>query len=111
MNKFVQTLSAENKDIKVTRATNLSNKVKTELTDLINDLTKVKTNLETDLLNLTDLAPDNSYSLKPGGENFDAKEWVRKVHGIKVELKMNKVELDTANEIKEEWFAEVKDEN
>lgn len=111
MNKFVQTLAAENKDIKVTRATNLSNQVNNELTDLINDLSKEKTGLETRLTDLTDLAPDNSFSLKPGGEDFNAKDWVREIHRIKVELKTNKVELDTANEIKNEWFTEVENEN
>lgn len=53
---------------------------------------------------LTDLAPDTSYSLKPGGDKFDAATWVEQLHKTKLKLSLKEIELKSAQEIVNEWF-------
>jgi hypothetical protein len=50
------------------------------------------------------LAPDNTYSLRPGSKDFDASRWMNELHDTKMEIKLKAIELEVANEIKNEWF-------
>ncbi len=104
MNKFASTLSASNADIKSQRATLVAESTSDEVDTLISVLRKEKRALESKLNNLTDLAPDNTYSLRPGSKDFDAAKWVKEYHQTKMDLKLKVIELETAEEIKKEWF-------
>jgi hypothetical protein len=108
MSKFVKTLSASNAEIKETRAKMLADTTVLEVETFLQGLKKEKLELQNKLANLTDLAPDNSYSLRPGSKDFDAKAWVRELHSTKMEIKLKQLELDEAQEIYNEWFAEEK---
>ena len=74
--------------------------------DLIRDLEREKRALENELLNLTDLSPDNAFDLKPGGKNFKATEWVDKIQDIKVQTMNLNIQLKIAKETQTEWFTD-----
>jgi hypothetical protein len=104
MNKFAQTLSASNADIKTTRAQALAETTVLEVESFIQSLKREKLQLNNKLNQLTDLAPDNTYSLRPGSKDFDASRWVNELHETKMEIKLKTIELEVASEIRNEWF-------
>lgn len=106
MNKFSRTLSASNDSIRKERAENLSEEVILEVDELLGKLKKEKVQLKNKIANLTDLAPDNTYSLRPGGKDFKADAWVQELFEAKLELDLKEIELQTAKGIKKEWFTE-----
>lgn len=106
MSKFVKNLVQDAKGIKEQRAKILAEDTKIELETLINQLRKDKRELDVKILNLTDLSPDNTYSLKPGGDNFNAAKWVDEMQDAKIALLNKQVELYTAEETYNEWFTE-----
>ena len=104
MSKFVSNLVKDAKGIKEQRAKILAEDTKNEQEDLVRRLTREKRDLEVKLLNLTDLSPDNTYSLKPGGDKFDAKSWVKEMQSTKIDILNKTIELQTAEETLKEWF-------
>ena len=108
MSKFVKTLSASNAEIKEARAKMLADTTGLEVESFVQSLKKEKLELQNKLANLTDLAPDNSYSLRPGSKEFDAKLWVRELHATRMEITLKEMELEEAQAIYDEWFGEEK---
>lgn len=106
MSKFVKTLSASNAEIKETRAKMLAETTVLEVESFVQGLKKEKLELYNKLANLTDLAPDNTYSLRPGSKDFDAKAWVRELHSTKMEIALKEMELEEAQSIYDEWFGD-----
>ena len=103
-NKFVATLSASDANIKATRAANIGGLAEIEASTLVQNLKKEKLGLENKIANMTDLAPDTTFSLKPGGDNFDAAKWVKDLHKASMDLKLKNIELEVAESIYNEWF-------
>jgi hypothetical protein len=108
MSKFVKTLSASNAEIKEARAKMLADTTVLEVESFVQALKKEKLELQNKLANLTDLAPDNTYSLRPGSKDFDAKLWVRELHSTRMEITLKEMELEEAQSIFNEWFGEEK---
>lgn len=106
-NKFTSTLSASNAEIKVARAKSLSDSTVLEVESFIQNLKREKNQLANKLNNLTDLAPDNSYSLRPGSKEFDAAKWMKELHTTKMDLELKEIELKAAQDIFDEWFAPI----
>jgi hypothetical protein len=104
MSKFVKTLSASNAEIKEARAKMLADTTVLEVESFVQALKKEKLELQNKLANLTDLAPDNTYSLRPGSKDFDAKLWVRELHSTRMEITLKEMELEEAQAIYNEWF-------
>ena len=105
-NKFITTLSASDSTIKTTRASLLAQEAKIEASTLVQNLERDMLVLEGKIASLTDLAPETTYSLKPGGENFDAAKWVKELHETKMKVKLKEIALNEARAIVEEWFGE-----
>jgi hypothetical protein len=103
-NKFITNLSASDSSIKETRATLLSKGASIAANALVQRIETEKLALEMEISKLTDLAPDTSYSLKPGGDKFDAATWVEQLHKTKLKLSLKEIELKSAQEIVNEWF-------
>jgi hypothetical protein len=103
-NKFVATVSASDANIKSTRAANLGELASIEASTLVQNLKREKLSLENKIANMTDLSPETTFSLRPGGENFDAAKWVKELHKATMELKLKVIELTAAEEIFNEWF-------
>lgn len=104
MNKFTQQLAASNAEIKEARAKALSEATVLEVETFIQGLKRERMQLQNELTNLTDLAPDNTYSLRPGSADFNAQQWVQKLHRTKMDLMLKEVELEQAQSIYDEWF-------
>lgn len=108
-NKFVKQLTQDNKELKANRANRLAEEVATEVEALITEKKKAVHVLKAEIDDLTDLAPSNSYSLRPGKEGFNAGEWVNRLHECKMKLRIAEFELETALGIKKEWFSETEE--
>ena len=106
MSKFVSMISASNSASLIKRADDLSEEVLLELNSFINGLKKEKSQLKSKINKLTDLAPDNSTSLRPGHADFDAANWVKDLHQCRMELALKEVELEEAQAIYDEYFGE-----
>ncbi len=104
--KFVLMLTASNADIKQTRAEQLGEDALLEMESFTNTLKKDVSSLRNKITRLTDLAPDNTYSLRPGSPDFNAARWVKELHSSRVELAVKEEELDIALQIQEEFFGE-----
>lgn len=106
MNKFVNNLSASNSTIKQARAEAMAEETIIEVEGFVNNLRKERSRLNTLVTSLTDLAPDNAYSLRPGGKDFNASKWVADLHEAKMKLALKEIELSQAVAIHKEWFIE-----
>lgn len=110
MNKFGKMLSADSSATLGTRAKNLADSAVLEVESFISNLKREKIKLENQINDLTDLGPENTYSLRPGGKDFDAAKWVRELHKTRMEISLKEVELEEAQAIYDEWFASEKEE-
>jgi len=110
MSKFVSMLSQDSKSTLSQRAEILAEEALTEVQDFMNKLKREKRELTSQILNLTDLAPENTYSLRPGSKDFKAKEWVAELHQCRMDLALKEIELKEAQAIYDEWFGEAKSE-
>lgn len=106
MNKFVSTLSASNSSIKESRATILSEQTEIEASTMLQNLKKEKLTLQSKISQMTDLHPETSDSLRPGGKAFDPAKWIKDLHTCKMQLKLKQIELDEAQALYDEWFGD-----
>lgn len=106
MSKFTSMLSADNSATLGRRAKDLAEATVIEVESFISNLRKEKLQLNTKLNDLTDLAPENTYSLRPGGADFNAAKWVAELHKTRMDLALKEIELAEAQAIYDEWFAE-----
>jgi hypothetical protein len=106
MSKFAQMLSADSSATLGNRAKNLADAAVLEVESFIANLRKEKLQLNSKLNDLTDLAPENTYSLRPGGADFDPAKWVRELHQTRMDIALKDVELQEAQAIYDEWFAD-----
>ena len=106
MSKFVSMLSADSDSTLSKRAKNLAESAIIEVETFIQNLRKEKLQLNGKLNDLTDLAPENTYDLRPGGKNFDASKWIAELHKVRMDLALKDIELQEAQAIYDEWFAE-----
>ena len=103
MSKFYNNLIKSNNEIKETRAKRVSEQAEMAQQELVNRIKKELNQLENQLEDIYDLAPDNTQSLNVG-KNFDAEQWVQKVQDLKIQFMNKEVELKAANETLNEWF-------
>jgi polysaccharide deacetylase 2 family uncharacterized protein YibQ len=106
MSKFANMISASNSATLMSRSEDLAEEVVLELNSFINNLKKEKSQLKNKINKLTDLAPENSTSLRPGHSDFEASEWVKNLHQYRMDLALKDVELAEAQAIYDEYFGE-----
>lgn len=109
MSKFAKMLSADSSATLGNRAKNLADSAVLEVESFIANLRKQKLQLNSklnDLTDLTDLAPENTYSLRPGSADFNPVKWVRELHQTRMDIALKEVELAEAQAIYDEWFSE-----
>ena len=108
MSKFKENLIADNSSIKENRARIIINATENELTNHINKIKNEINRKEMELEQLNDVAPENTFSLKPGGEGFDPQKWVEGNVRIEQDLYSLRIKLDIAQKIYKVWFKEDK---
>lgn len=106
MSKFAKMISASNSATLASRANDLAEDVVLELNSFINELKKQKSRLKSTMSKLTDLAPENSTSLRPGHPDFEPAKWVAELHQCRMDLALKEVELKEAEAIYNEYFGE-----
>jgi len=106
MSKFTNMISASNSATLMSRSEDLAEEVVLELNSFINNLKKEKSQLKTKINKLTDLAPENTTSLRPGHPDFEPSEWVKNLHQYRMDLALKEVELTEAQAIYDEYFGE-----
>jgi len=106
MSKFAKMLSADSSATLGNRAKNLADSAVLEVESFIANLRKEKLQLNSKLNDLTDLAPENTYSLRPGSADFNPAKWVRELHQTRMDIALKEVELAEAQAIYDEWFSE-----
>jgi hypothetical protein len=104
-NLFEKNLTASNGEIKKARAKNLGEDAKNAQTVLIISLKDTRRDIQRQIMDLEDLSPDTAMSLNPVKGNFDAKEWVRKLHESAIELKQVNEELEIAINMFNKYFS------
>lgn len=102
MNKFESIVGNNSNAVLARRAGNLAKTARLSQQSLVNTLEAKKADVEGKIINLTDLAPTSKDSLAPGVTDFDAKEWVEKLQGLKLEM----YDLDISIKMAKETFAE-----
>lgn len=108
MSKFVKMISDSNSATLASRAHDLAEDVSLELISFINELKKQKSKLKSTINKLTDLAPENTTSLRPGHPDFEPAKWVSELHQCRMDLALKEVELAEAEAIYNEYFGEEK---
>lgn len=106
MGKFAKMISASNSATLANRAHDLEEDVSLELNSFINELKKQKSKLKSTINKLTDLAPENTTSLRPGHPDFVPSKWVSELHQCRMDLALKEVELKEAEAIYNEYFGE-----
>ena len=74
--------------------------------DVIKELEKRKRDVDTRIMDLTDLSPENSYSLRPGNPDFKAKEFVTELYKCHLDLREVDIRLEVAEKINNFYFKE-----
>lgn len=106
MSKFAKMLSADSSATLGNRAKNLADSAVLEVESFIANLRKEKLQLNSKLNDLTDLAPENTYSLRPGSSDFNPAKWVKELHQTRMDIALKEIELAEAQAIYDEWFSE-----
>lgn len=106
MSKFERDLTASDKSIKETRAKALAEDTLLEVDAFISNLRREKSKLNSKLNDLTDLAPDNTYSLRPGAKGFDAAKWVAELHQVRMDMALKTIQLEEAQAIYDTYFGD-----
>lgn len=105
MNKFKSKLTNGADAIKEERASIMEQQTVLACDALINKLEQRRAGITSKIHKLTDIGPENTYSLRVGGPDFDAEKWVNDLHALNVSLALVDVDLDKAKEMKDEWFS------
>lgn len=63
--------------------------------NLVNNLNDKINNIDLEIENLTDIAPENTYDLRPGGKGFDPQNWVSRLQELKLNKYTTTLELET----------------
>ncbi len=106
MSKFANMISASNSATLSNRATDLEDEVLIEVNSFITNLKREKAQLKSKINKLTDLAPENTTSLRPGHADFKPTEWIKELHKCRMDMALKDVELEEAQAIYDEYFAE-----
>lgn len=102
--KFESMITASDKTIKDARGRIIANSARRAAEDLVRRLEGEIDTLQTEILNLTDIGPENTMSLRPTSKDFNAEKWVERLHQSKLDMALKNIELAEAKEILNEWF-------
>lgn len=107
MNKFETLVGQNGNDVLKRRAEALATHAEIAQSAIVNKLKQEKTRLELEILNLTDLSPETTDSLRPGNKDWDANNWAKNLQKAKQDLYNVKIQLEIAEETYKEYFTEL----
>lgn len=106
MNKFTEIISNNGEATLVKRAKILAESAELAQKGLINKLKSTKAELNLELSQLTDLAPETSDSLRPGSTNWNPEQWVKRMQEINEDLYNLEIQIMIAEKNFNEYFVE-----
>lgn len=107
MKKFQKLISSNNNEALIRRAESITTGAEIAQQNLVNSLKQKKIEIELKIANLTDLAPEDTTSLRPGSKDWDAQKWVSDLQSAKQDLYMLEIQLKLAEETYDEYFKDV----
>jgi hypothetical protein len=108
--KFQTILASTGAAVLDRRAANILKTAKAAMTNKINILNGKRDDLESQILDLTDLSVETKDSLRPGDKNFNATAWVDKLCALTLELELLDQEIEIVEAVNAEYFTEVEAE-
>ena len=104
--KFQTILASTGTAVLDRRAANIVKTTKAAMTAKINALQAKRDDLESKILDLTDLSVETKDSLRPGDKNFNATAWVDQLCGYTLELELLDQEIEIVEAVNAEYFTE-----
>lgn len=104
MNKFTKLISNTGNDTLKRRAENIAQTAEIAQQNLVNSLKQKKAEINLLIENLTDLAPEDTDSLRPGNKDWDPKVWVTELQKAKEDKYTIEIQLKLAQETFNEYF-------
>lgn len=101
---FQSMLEKSHKEIRGQRASLLSKDAERKMRKVMESKEEKVEDLEMKVLNLSDLSPDSTTTLKVTKSGFDAKSWAEQLIETKTELRLAQEELKIAQETYNEFF-------
>jgi hypothetical protein len=106
MGKFLKMMSQNDSKTLQARAAVINTQAELQQKNLINALKQKKAEMELKIQSLTDFAPDNTQSLRPGTAGWEPKKWVTDLQNAKVTLAEIELQLKIAEDTYEDFFGE-----
>ena len=104
MGKFLQMMSQNDSKALVARASQINVQAKIAQQAIVQNLKNEIANVEIEIQNLTDFAPDTTQSLRPGVKGWNPTKWASDLQDAKTRLYELNVELKIAEKTFEEFF-------
>lgn len=105
-NKFINNLTQSSNEIRAERATFIAQDAKDAATTNLQNESKILRDLERERMKLSDMNRDSELSLQVTRDNFNAVEWVRQMQELGVKILNQKVRVQVAQGLNDEWFSE-----
>ena len=106
MGKFLQMMSQNDSNALRARASQLDTQARIAQENIVHKLKNDIAEIEIDIQNLTDFAPETTQSLRPGCKDWRPAEWAKKLQEAKVALYQANVELKIAEATLKELFGD-----
>ena len=110
MKKFVSNLKTAHKDIRAKKAELIAEDAEAASNKFVSDLKEKQRTIKRSLMDLEDLSPDSTLSLRVTKDNFNATDWIKAIHEKKMELALITEEVTRAEETHAEYFGETEEE-
>lgn len=104
MTKFQQILTLTGVDVLDKRSTILVNATKSKVNAKLQELYDQRDDLELQMLQLEDLSIGSKNNLRPGGKDFNPARWVDECLAVRGQLADLALEIETAEEFRDEYF-------
>lgn len=108
--KFQTILASTGTAVLDRRAANIVKTTKAAMTAKLTALNAKRDNIESQILDLTDLSVETKDSLRPGDKNFNATAWVDNLCNLTLDLELLEQEITIVESVQAEYFTEVEDE-
>lgn len=106
MGKFLQMMSQNDSKALVARAGQINVQAKIAQQNIVQKLKNDIAEVEIEIQNLTDFAPDTTQSLRPGVKGWNPAKWASDLQDAKTRLYELNVELKIAEKTFEEFFGD-----
>ena len=106
MGKFLQMMSQNDSKALVARAGQINVQAKIAQQNIVQKLKNDIAEVEIEIQNLTDFAPDTTQSLRPGVKGWNPTKWASDLQAAKTNLYELNVELKIAEKTFEEFFGD-----